>query len=173
MSRTERETCSGRVRGKVWSKAEAAFDSELEGRFHYRMRKAGAFPFLDEALDLRLLELGVSPSDVEERFIRGSGPGGQKVNKTSSTVWLIHRPSGLQVKCQGGRSQSQNRLNAWRGLAEKLEESRNKSLKIFQNQLEAERRRNRPKSASQKRRMVETKRVRARKKSNRGSFSWD
>ena len=173
MSRTERETCSGRVRGKVWRKAEAAFDSEIEGRFHSRMRKAGAFPFLDEALDLRLGELGVGPSDVEERFIRGSGPGGQKVNKTSSTVWLIHRGSGVQVKCQGGRSQSQNRVDGWRVLVEKLEKLRDKVLKVLKNQREAERRRNRPKSATQKRKMVEAKRVRARKKSNRESISWD
>jgi protein subunit release factor B len=60
-------------------------------------------------IQARLRNLGVSESDIEERFIRGSGPGGQKINKTSSTVWLVHRPTGVEVRCQAERSQAANR----------------------------------------------------------------
>ncbi|MFO1448064.1 MAG: peptide chain release factor-like protein [Opitutaceae bacterium] len=137
------------------------------------MRKNGAFPFLDEALDQRLTNLGVKPDDVEERFVRGSGPGGQKINKTSSTVWLIHRPTGLQVKCKAGRSQSQNRDAAWEGLADKLQLSQAKAIEERRNEVEANRRRTRPRTAAQKRHMVEAKLTRARRKLERGNLKWD
>ncbi len=65
--------------------------------------------------------LGLLETDLEEQFVRGSGPGGQKINKTSSTVLLIHRPSGLQVRCQASRSQADNRFLARRLLADKIE----------------------------------------------------
>lgn len=59
--------------------------------------------------------------DVEESFVRGSGPGGQKINKTACAVILKHLPSGIQVRCQKSRSQSENRKIARRMLNEKLE----------------------------------------------------
>src|SRR6185312_4736104 len=68
----------------------------------------------------RLAALGVRPEDVDERFVRGSGPGGQKINKTSSTVWLRHRPTGIEVRCQKERSQAANRESAWNELVGKL-----------------------------------------------------
>jgi protein subunit release factor B len=58
---------------------------------------------------------------VEEHFVRSQGAGGQKVNKTSSAVFLRHLPTGLTVKMQKERSQALNRFLAWRLLAEKLE----------------------------------------------------
>ena len=67
-------------------------------------------------------ELGLSPADVEESFVRGSGKGGQKMNKTSSTVQLKHLPTGLEVRVQQHREQSRNRLSAWKLLIFKLEE---------------------------------------------------
>lgn len=67
-------------------------------------------------------ELGLKPEDVEEQFTRGTGKGGQKMNKTSSTVWLLHRPTGIEVKVQQHREQSRNRLSAWKLLILKLEE---------------------------------------------------
>jgi len=70
----------------------------------------------------RLDALGVLAADVEERFVRGSGPGGQKINKTSSTVCVKHRPTGVEVRCQRERSQAANRETAWTALCEKLEE---------------------------------------------------
>ncbi len=70
----------------------------------------------------RLDAAGVLPGDVTEVFIRGSGPGGQKINKTSSTVVLRHGPSGLEVRCQEERGQAANRALAWERFCEKLEE---------------------------------------------------
>lgn len=67
-------------------------------------------------------ELNIQPSDVDEQFIRGSGHGGQKVNKTSSTVQLKHLPTGIEVRMQQHREQSKNRLSAWKLLILKIEE---------------------------------------------------
>jgi peptide chain release factor len=67
-------------------------------------------------------ELKLNPEEVDENFVRGSGHGGQKINKTSSAVQLIHRPTGMEVKVQKYREQSKNRLSAWKLLILKLEE---------------------------------------------------
>ncbi|KAI9661913.1 MAG: hypothetical protein M1821_009153 [Bathelium mastoideum] len=61
-------------------------------------------------------------NEIEEAFLKGSGPGGQKINKTSSAVQLKHLPSGIVIKSQATRSRTQNRKIARRLLAEKLEE---------------------------------------------------
>ena len=74
------------------------------------------------ALAALLTKAGVMEADLEERFVRASGPGGQKVNKTSSAVWLRHGPSGMEVKAQASRSQAQNRYAARKRLAERLVE---------------------------------------------------
>ena len=76
---------------------------------------------MNEEIDARLKAVGADRSEVEERFVRGSGPGGQKINKTSSSVWLRHEPTGTEVRCQRERSQSANREIAWLELAGKLE----------------------------------------------------
>ena len=60
--------------------------------------------------------LGIREEDLEEKFIRSSGKGGQHVNKTSTCVWLKHLPSGIEVKCMEERSQSINRFLARRGV---------------------------------------------------------
>lgn len=61
-------------------------------------------------------------SELEENFLKGSGPGGQKINKTSSAVQLKHLPTGIVVKCQDTRSRTQNRKVARRLLSDRLEE---------------------------------------------------
>ena len=81
-------------------------------------------PEKTEALRRRMEALGVREEDLEERFVRSSGKGGQHVNKTSSCVQLLHRPSGIEVKCMGERSQSLNRFFARRLLLERIEEAR-------------------------------------------------
>ena len=111
--------------------------------------------------------MGVDPADVEESFVRGSGPGGQKINKTASTIWLRHRASGIAVRCQAERSQSVNRMRAWEILCGKLEERAKAARAQVQDEREAERRRNRQKSRSQKARMVAEKRHRRRLKDAR------
>lgn len=74
-----------------------------------------------QALEARLAALGVRDSDLDESFARASGPGGQHVNRTSTAVRLVHRPSGIEVRAQSERSQLLNRYQARKRLAEKLE----------------------------------------------------
>ena len=78
-------------------------------------------PEKQKALQDTLLKLNIREEDVAEQFIRSQGAGGQKVNKTSSAVYLKHLPTGLTVKMQKERSQALNRFLAWRLLAEKVE----------------------------------------------------
>ena len=75
-----------------------------------------------EALRRRMESLGLFEKDLTEKFIRGSGHGGQKINKTSSCVYLQHRPTGLEVKCQAERSRAMNRFLARRELCAQMEE---------------------------------------------------
>jgi len=75
-------------------------------------------------LRVRMAELAVTEADIEERFVRSSGCGGQHVNKSSTCVYLKHRPTGIEVKCMAERSQSLNRFLARRELLEKLAASR-------------------------------------------------
>lgn len=72
-------------------------------------------------LETRMARLGIREEDLEEHFVRSSGRGGQKLNKTSTCVYLHHRPTGLRLKVQEGRSQGLNRYWARRRLVEKLE----------------------------------------------------
>ena len=126
------------------------------------------FVFLhDETLAARLAALGVRAADCEERFILGSGPGGQKVNKTSSTVQLRHGPTGVEVRMQRERSQTRNRVLAWTELAARLEERNRLATAVARDERELERRRNRQRSRAQKARMLAGKKQRARRKSER------
>lgn len=77
-------------------------------------------PEKEAALLRRMDELAIRETDLDERFVRGGGNGGQKINKTSSTVVLRHIPTGLEVRCARERSQSMNRFFARRELCEKL-----------------------------------------------------
>jgi protein subunit release factor B len=78
-------------------------------------------PAKNEELRKRMESLGVREEDIEESFVRSSGKGGQHVNKTSTCVQLIHRPTGIEVKCMKERSQSMNRFFARRELLDKIE----------------------------------------------------
>ena len=96
-------------------------------------------PRLPEHLSLRMKRLGLQERDLVERFIRGSGPGGQKINKTSSCVQLRHLPTGIEIKCQQGRSLLANRVKA-RDLICDLVEQRELKRKA-RRRFEAEKRR--------------------------------
>lgn len=82
-------------------------------------------PSKEKRLDLekRMTALGIKKEDIEEKFIKSSGRGGQKVNKSNSAVFLRHKKTGLFVKCGKARSQSLNRFLALRSLIEKIEAS--------------------------------------------------
>ena len=75
----------------------------------------------EQALLQRMKELNICENDIEETFIRASGPGGQKTNKTSSCVSLRHIPTNIIVKCQRERSQALNRFLARRHLLDQIE----------------------------------------------------
>ena len=75
----------------------------------------------DKWLRERMETLGIHEKDIEEKFIRSSGKGGQKVNKTSSCVYLRHIPSGIEVKSMRERNQSLNRFLARRELVKRIE----------------------------------------------------
>ena len=123
---------------------------------------------LPSQISEKLAALGVRLGDVEEKFVRGTGPGGQKINKTSSTVWLRHGPTGTEVRCQRERSQTANRETAWAELCAKLEKRQRAEQAKQKDEREQTRRRNRQKSRGQKIRMIQSKKHRAGIKSRRG-----
>jgi protein subunit release factor B len=126
------------------------------------------FPaILDASLRHRLTHLGVRPEDVDERFIRGAGAGGQKINKTSSTVWLRHRTTGVEVRIQDERSQIANRLAAWAELAARLAQRRASAHAAARDARELARRQTRQKSYTQKNITVDNKKHHARRKAAR------
>lgn len=122
---------------------------------------------LGDTLQRRLERLQVREEDLVERFIRGSGPGGQKVNKTASCVYLKHRPSGIEVHCQQERSRQRNRVLAREWLCQRLE------TQLRRRQLERDKRRAaarvraRGRSKATKRKIAKQKRQRSEKKTLR------
>ncbi len=82
---------------------------------------ADVTPAKREALRARVVRLGLDLSQVEERFTKGGGPGGQKINKTSNRVVLSYAPLGLTVGCQRDRRRSVNRFLALRELVDRIE----------------------------------------------------
>jgi protein subunit release factor B len=85
------------------------------------MTRFGVSDKKETELFQRMEACGLRDADCDESFVRGGGPGGQKVNKTASAVYIKHRPTGLEVKMQQARSQSLNRFYARRRLCELLE----------------------------------------------------
>ncbi|MBP6218922.1 MAG: peptide chain release factor-like protein [Oligoflexales bacterium] len=115
----------------------------------------------------RLLQLGIIEEDIVEKFILGSGSGGQKVNKTSSCVYVHHLPTGIEIKCQQHRSRERNRIAAREELCDRIEGQLALQKKEAQDRHEKNRRRNRQPSFSQKRRMIASKRLVTEKKARR------
>ncbi len=74
-----------------------------------------------EALEKKMADLGIKKEEIKEKFIKASGRGGQKVNKSSSAVFVIHEKTGISVKVGKHRSQHLNRFLALRSLVEKIE----------------------------------------------------
>ena len=125
------------------------------------------------AMEQRLTALGIAEVDLLEKFVRGSGAGGQKINKTSNCVFLKHLPTGVCIKCQIDRSREMNRFLARRELCEQLEAIREGKAVARTQAIEKMRRTNRPRSRNSKNRSVADKRNLSQKKSMRRSPSND
>src|SRR5215469_12018830 len=122
-----------------------------------------------QALEDRLSKLGVRAEDLEESFIRSGGKGGQNVNKVATCVVLVHRPTGIAVKCQRERTQGANRLVARRMLADKIEELKLGAASRRQQEAEKIRRQKRRRSRRAKAQILRDKHAQSDKKALRGS----
>lgn len=124
-------------------------------------------------LKARMEKLGILEQDLDEHFIRGSGSGGQKINKTSSCVQLIHRPSRIEIRCQKTRSQADNRYWARRDLCDRIEEKLLGEKSAKQQAMEKIRRQKRRRSRRAKARMLDAKTKQGEKKKQRGRIRPD
>ena len=120
-----------------------------------------------EQLQRFMDRLAVRENDLTEKFILGSGSGGQKINKTASCVYLKHGPSGIEIKCQRSRSRELNRYYARKELCEQLEERKLGVASKRQRAAEKIRRQKRRRSRRQKERMLEAKHRQSEKKMRR------
>lgn len=126
-----------------------------------------------KALLQRMFRLGIFEKDLRERFIRGSGRGGQKVNKTSSCVYLLHLPSRIDVKFSQTRSRELNRFLARRALCDRLESKILGAQSAQRQAAEKIRRQKRRRTRRQKQRMLEDKHLHAEKKKLRKTIFSD
>lgn len=126
-----------------------------------------------EKIKARMALASVFEEDVKESFVLGSGPGGQKVNKTSSAVRLHHAPSGLTVKCGESRSREQNRWLARQELAEKILEKAHAAESVRRQEAARIRRQKRRRSRRQKAKVLDDKRRHGEKKAARGRIPGD
>jgi protein subunit release factor B len=124
-------------------------------------------------LRAHLAALGCDPARVEESFIHSGGAGGQNVNKVATCVQLHYAPRRVLVKMQEHRTQASNRLAAWKLLAERLSDLRDREARERRAARELKRRQNAPRPRGIKKQFVELKRRRAATKKGRGSVGME
>ncbi len=112
-------------------------------------------------------QLGVRPEDITMQFVRGSGAGGQKINKTSNCVVLRHLTTGIEVRCQEHRQQSANRLSAYKLLILKIEEQKLGLQSEIAQEIFKVRKQKKRRSKKAKQKMLDGKKRRGTLKKNR------
>lgn len=122
----------------------------------------------NDKLKKRMEKMGILEPDITEHFIRGSGSGGQKVNKTSSCVQLFHAPTSIEIRCQKTRSQADNRYWARRELCDRIDEQEQGENSKKQQAFEKIRRQKRRRSRRAKGKMLDAKTKQGTKKKLRG-----
>ncbi|MCL2389955.1 MAG: peptide chain release factor-like protein [Endomicrobia bacterium] len=115
---------------------------------------------------------GIKESDIDEKFVRSSGKGGQNVNKVSTAVYLKHLPTGIEVKCSRERTQGINRFLARRMLAEKIEELVLGRISEKRKKIEKIRRQKRKRSKRAKEKILKDKKFTSEKKELRSKINY-
>ncbi|MCB1213968.1 MAG: peptide chain release factor-like protein [Deltaproteobacteria bacterium] len=131
------------------------------------MQRFPVSPAKEAEIKARMEALGIREEDLSESFIRASGKGGQKVNKTSVAVQLCHKPSGIMVRAESGRSQIMNRYYARKRLVEKLEAKALGEKSLLQQKIEKIRRQKRKRSQRAKEKVLAEKKLQSTKKKSR------
>ncbi|NLT69314.1 MAG: peptide chain release factor-like protein [Verrucomicrobiaceae bacterium] len=124
-----------------------------------------------DSLTQRMEQAGIFEEDLEERFVLGSGSGGQKINKTSSCVYLKHLPSGYEISCQETRSREKNRVIARTRLCEHFEKRAEVAKQATARERARRRYQRRKPSRAAKARLRAVKRIRSDRKQSRKRVS--
>jgi protein subunit release factor B len=130
----------------------------------YPMGMFPVSPSKEKELKAKMGTLNIHEEDIEESFVRSGGKGGQKVNKTSTCVYLKHVPTGIEVKCQEERSQSLNRYRARVILMKKIGEMIRGRESEERLRIEKIRRQKRKRSKRAKEKMLAEKKITSEKK---------
>ena len=155
-----------------WYRNCAIREAKLSGRLPQEKQKtpvpeAYVSQSKREQLQKYMERMDVLEADLTEKFILGSGSGGQKINKTASCVYLKHAPSGIEIKCQQSRSRDLNRYYARKELCEQLEERKLGAASRRRQAAEKIRRQKRRRSRRQKEKMLQAKHQRSERKARR------